>query len=29
MVSSETLAEASYPVKVHIACNNPMTNAHQ
>src|SRR5215470_11381665 len=28
-VSSETLAEASYPVKVHIACNNPMMNAHQ
>ena len=26
---SETLAEASYPVYVHIACSSPMMNAHQ
>src|SRR5215216_6749048 len=28
-VSSDTLADASYPVKVHCACNSPMMNAHQ
>src|SRR5919201_6554063 len=28
-VSSDTLADASYPVKVHCACSSPTTNAHQ
>ena len=28
-VSSDTLAEASYPVNVHCACSKPTTNAHQ
>src|SRR6266702_913219 len=28
-VSSDTLADASYPVNVHCACSSPMTKAHQ
>src|SRR2546423_12031761 len=28
-VSSDTLADASYPVNVHCACSSPTTNAHQ
>src|SRR5713101_6882864 len=28
-VSSDTLADASYPVNVHCACSRPTTNAHQ
>ena len=27
-VSSDTLADASYPVNVHCACSSPTTNAH-